>query len=185
MATLILNQTHAAETPRKGQFGAAARLALFALSPLAALGGVNLAGESLSITPLFFSPLGIPGWLGAGIHMALVLSVGLSMGLVANSGRPGVVALRWGFALVAAMIAFPFIAAPLDSMALALLMTSVLLLALATAIRMVRISRPAGWLMLPVLTWIGFGAALGLAVAAAWSPPFALINAQQPAFPAN
>ncbi|KKB77139.1 hypothetical protein VW35_15560 [Devosia soli] len=185
MATLTATELHNVQSKPKLGFATFGRTALFALAPLAAFGGVNLAAESLGLMPLFFSPLGLPGWVGAGFHLALIFSIGISMGLVAHKGRRGAIALRWSAALVAAMIAFPFFAAPLDSMTLALVMTGVLLLALATAIRMTRISGMAGWFMLPVIGWIGFGAALGLAVAAAWAPPFALINAQQPAIGAN
>jgi hypothetical protein len=35
--------------------------------------------------------------------------------------------------------------------------------------------------MIPMLGWIGFGAVLGLAISAAWAPPFALVTAQNPA----
>ncbi|PXA98834.1 hypothetical protein DMC47_06480 [Nostoc sp. 3335mG] len=163
---------------RLGRLGVGAMLAL---SPLAAFGGVNLAAEALNVMPLFFSPVGLPGWVGAAIHLVLLLTTGIALGLVAHRGRRGLNAVRWGFVFTLAMIAFPFVAAPLDSLALALMMTGVILLGLATAIRVARLSRLGGWLMLPSLVWIGFGAALGLAVAAAWSPPFALINAQQPA----
>lgn len=185
MATFTAAELHSTQAPHKAGFASAGRLVLFALAPLAAFGGVNLAAESLNVMPLFFSPLGIPGWAGAGLHFAMILSIGIAMGIVANKGSRGAIALRWSAALIAALIAFPFIAAPLDSMTLALAMTSVLLLALATAIRMTRLSGLAGWFMLPVVGWVGFGAALGLAVAAAWAPPFALINAQQPAVGAN
>lgn len=179
MATIITakdNSLHPAT--HAVDFGTLARLALAAVLPLAAFGAVNVLAEAAGLQPHFFSPAGLPGWAGAAIHLALLFFVGLAIGLGANKNSS---VLPWGVALVVAMVAFPFPAAALDSLALALVMTSVMLLALATSMRIARASSLGGWLMVPVLVWIGFGAALGLAVAAAWSPPFALITAQNPA----
>lgn len=178
MATITARENNLHTAAHAVDLGALARLAFAALLPLAAFAAVNYLAEFAGLRPYFFSPAGLPGWAGAAIHLALLFTVGLAIGLgAAKNGR----VLPWGIALVAAMIAFPFPAAALDSLALALVMTVVLLLALATGIRIASASSLGGWLMLPVLAWIGFGAALGLAVAAAWSPPFALINAQNPA----
>jgi hypothetical protein len=181
MATFTADQKSLHPTAHAVDFGALARLGLAAILPLAAFGGVNVLGEAVGMQPYFFSPAGLPGWAGAAIHLALLFLVGLAVGLAAESNRS---VLPWGVALVAAMIAFPFPAAALDSLALALVMTSVMLIALAASLRIAQSSSLGGWLMVPVLIWIGFGAALGLAVAAAWSPPFALITAQNPAPPA-
>lgn len=178
MATIIAQQSNVHPTVHAVDFGALVRPVLSAVLPLAAFGAVNFLGEAIGLRPYFFSPVGLPGWAGAAIHLFLLFLVGLAIGVAANKSR-GV--LPWGIALVAAMIAFPFPAAALDSLALALVMTTVMLLALATSLRIAASSRLGGWLMVPVLVWIGFGAALGLAVAAAWSPPFALITAQNPA----
>lgn len=159
-----------------------ARLALAAALPLAAFSAVNFLAEASGIEPRFFSPAGLPGWAGAILHFVVLFSIGLAIGLaVAKGGK----VLPWGLALLAAIIAFPFFAAPLDSLTLALIMATVFLLALATAIRVAEVSRLGGWLMVPALCWLGFAAALGLAVAAAWSPPFALITAQNPASTAS
>jgi len=178
MATLTAKENSLHPTAHAVDFGALARLALSAVLPLAAFGAANFLAEAAGLQPHFFSPAGLPGWAGAAIHLVLLFSVGLAIGLAASKNGN---VLPWGIALVAAMITFPFPAAALDSLALALVMTTVLLLALATSLRVATASRLGGWLMLPVLVWVGFGAALGLAVAAAWSPPFALINAQNPA----
>ncbi|KFL29191.1 hypothetical protein JP75_22710 [Devosia riboflavina] len=178
MATITAQQSNFHSTAHAMDFGALARPMLSAVLPLAAFGAVNFMAEAMGLQPYFFSPVGLPGWAGAAIHLVLLFLVGLAIGLAANKNRT---VLPWGIALVAAMIAFPFPAAALDSLALALVMTTVMLLALATSLRITASSRLGGWLMVPVLVWIGFGAALGLAVAAAWSPPFALITAQNPA----
>lgn len=180
MATLTAEQTFQTSAKPARGFGAFARFALCAVAPLAAFGGVNLVAEALGYMPLFFSPLGLPGWFGAAIHLVILFSLGLALGLVAEKGRRGANVARWLAPLMAAVILFPFFAAPLDSLSLALMMTSVMILALATSLRVARISRLGGWLMVPSLIWLGFGAALGLAIAAAWSPPFALVTAQQP-----
>lgn len=177
MATLTAKQTGLHPTAHTTDFGALARLALSVVLPLAGFGAANFVGEAAGLQPYFFSPAGLPGWAGAVLHLAMLLSVGLAIGLAAKQNRS---VLSWGIALVAAIIAFPFPAAALDSLALALVMTTVLLLALATSLRVAAASRLGGWLMLPALAWLGFGAALGLAVAAAWSPPFALITTQNP-----
>ncbi|WP_162249171.1 tryptophan-rich sensory protein [Devosia sp. Root685] len=157
--------------------GAVAQLALAATLPLAAFGAANFLGEAVGLQPHFFSPAGLPGWAGAAMHLVLLFLVGLAIGLATKQNRA---VLPWGIALVIAMIAFPFPAAALDSLGLALVMAGVLLLAIATGLRVAAASSLGGWLMLPALVWIGFGAALGLAIAAAWSPPFALITAQNP-----
>lgn len=178
MATFTAHETTLRPTASVVNFGAFARLALAAVLPLAAFSAVNFFAEAAGIEPRFFSPAGLPGWAGAGIHLALLFSIGLAIGLAAAKSTK---VLVWGVALIAAVVVFPFVAAPLDSLGLALMMSFILLLTLATAIRVAETSRLGGWLMMPALLWLGFGAALGLAVAAAWSPPFALITAQNPA----
>lgn len=178
MATITAKENSVRPTLHAFDFGAVAQLALAAMLPLAAFGATNFLAEAAGLQPHFFSPAGLPGWVGAAIHLVLLFSTGLAIGLAARKNRN---VLPWGIALVMAMIAFPFPAAALDSVSLAMVMASVLLLAIATGLRVAAASSLGGWLMLPVLAWIGFGAALGLAMAAAWSPPFALITAQNPA----
>ncbi len=178
MATITAKQFDLHHTAPLIDFGALVRLALATILPLAAFGAVNLMGETINLQPHFFSPAGRPGEAGAAIHIILLATIGLALGLAMGTSRA---VLPWGVALLVGMIGFPFLATSLDSLALALLMTSVLFLALATSLRVAAASRLGGWLMLPTLIWLGFAAALGLAVAAAWSPPFALITAQNPA----
>lgn len=178
MATIAAHENTLHPTTSSVHFGVWARLALVAVLPLAAFSLVNFLCERVGIEPRFFSPAGLPGWAGAAIHLVLLFSTGLAIGIAAGKSR-GI--LPWGIALILAMIVFPFIAAPLDSMTLALMMAGIVLLAIATGLRVANLSRIGGWLMLPTLVWLGFGAALGLAMAAAWSPPFALITSQNPA----
>lgn len=181
MATTLTKSITERPSRHLVSIGSLARFALISLLPLAAFGAVNYVGEAMRILPLFFSPVGMPGWAGAAIHLAVLLSIGVALALAARSGRRMTNLSLWATAYVAGVIAYPFMAPGLDSLGLALTMTMVLVLGLATSIRIARHSTAAGWLMLPALGWLGFGAVLGLAVAAAWSPPFALVNAQQPA----
>jgi len=149
--------------------------------PLGLFGLVNLAGEGFGILPLFFSPYAIPGWLGAGIHLSLLFLIGLSAGLAWQRG--GRTIIGWVAALVVGMIAFPFLAPWLDSLQLALYVVGLLLLCGATAYRVSLHAPLAGLLMLPTLMWLGIGAALGLTMAAAWTPPFALMQGNQQPIP--
>lgn len=181
MATITAHDEVLHSAPAHGRLGAFARLALFVALPLAGFGAANLVADATRTLPVFFSPAGLPGWAGAGVHIFLLATIGLALGLTYAKGAEGRRVLPWGIALVAGMIVFPFFAPQLDSLTLALVMTLVLMLGLATGLRIARVSSAASWLMLPTLIWVGFGAALGLAVAAAWSPPFALITAQSPA----
>lgn len=149
--------------------------------PLGLFGLVNLAGEGVGILPLFFAPYGLPGWLGAATHLGLLFLIGVSAGLAVQRGGRAV--LGWVAALVAGMIGFPFIAPWLDSLQLAFYALALFLLCAATSYRLSRHSALAGLLMLPTLAWLGLGTALGLTMAAAWTPPFALTQANQPITP--
>lgn len=149
--------------------------------PLGLFGLVNLAGEGFGILPLFFSPFALPGWLGAGVHLSLLFLIGTSAGMAWQGG--GRTMIAWVGALVVGMIAFPFLAPWLDSLQLSLYVVGLLLLCGATAYRVSLHAPLAGLLMLPTLMWLGVGAALGLTMAAAWTPPFALMQVNQQAMP--
>jgi len=181
MATITAQQDTLHPTHSKLALGSLARLALITALPLAAFGGTNFAAEAAGLQPLFFSPGGLPGWAGASLHLVLLFTIGLALALTYETGRRGRKVMPWGVAFVAGMIVFPFVAGYIDAFALALVMTGVLILGLATGLRIAKVSRAGSWLMIPSLLWVGFGAVLGLAVAAAWSPPFALITAQNTA----
>lgn len=151
-----------------------ALLAIAAGLPLGLFGLANLAGESLGLMPLFFAPFGLPGWVGAILHLSLLPLCGIAAQLAARHG--GYRSTGWSGALILALIVFPFLAPALDSLQLSLLATSLLLLAGATTWRLARLSPLAGLVMVPLLIWLGISAALGLALAASWSPPFALMQ---------
>lgn len=140
--------------------------------PLGLFGLASIAADSLGIIPYFFSPFGLIGWLGAVLHLALLPLLGASLFLVAREKetRPAI----WLAALIAGLIFFPFIIGPLDSLQLGMATTGLLLLTMATMVRVSALSRPAAYLLTPALVWLGVSATLGLALAAAWTPPFAL-----------
>lgn len=147
--------------------------------PVGLFGLANLGAEALGVMPLFFAPFGIPGWIGAAAHLAQLSLLGIAFWAVA---RATIVRspLIWMGAIIAAYILLPFITAPLDSLQLSLVCSLLFLVTLAGTHRAGTVSKLAGWLMVPTLGILGFSAVMGLAVAAAYSPPFAVVHGQQP-----
>jgi hypothetical protein len=148
--------------------------------PLGIFGLVNLGAEAAGILPLFFAPFGLPGWVGAVGHLAQLSFLGIAFWAVTRATADRA-PLFWLGAVTAAYIFLPFITPPLDSLQLSLVCSALFLLTLAGMIRIGRVSPLATWLMTPTLAIVGFSATMGLALAAAYSPPFALIQGQQPA----
>lgn len=166
---------------RKVGIGLRATLPVFAGAALAPglFGLVNLGAEALGVMPLYFAPFGLPGWAGAAAHLAQLALLGAAYGaLIPLAARR---ARIWLALLILLYIALPFLTAPLDSLQLSLVCTIVLLLGLATLRRAGEASPLAGWLLVPMLAIVGFSAAMGLVLTAAYSPPFALIQTQNPA----
>ncbi len=156
-------------------------LACAALAP-GLFGLVNLGAEALGIMPLFFAPFGLPGWSGGAVHLGQLALLGAAFGaLIPLDAQP---ARTWLAVLIAAYIALPFLTAPLDSLQLSILCTTILLLGLATIRRVGEASPLAGWLMVPMLAIVGFSAAMGLVLTAAYTPPFALVQGNNPPTPA-
>lgn len=152
-------------------------MVLSAALPLAVFVIANGMAELNGAVPLFFAPFGLPGWVGALLHIGSLPLFGVARWLVARRGHEGQVAGWWLVALMAGTIAFPFIVAPLDSLALSIVSMSLLLVGLGTAIRTSAVSHRAGLLMMPGLAWMGLSAFVGIGLVAGWSPPFALTNA--------
>ncbi|MHA6296960.1 hypothetical protein [Devosia sp. CAU 1758] len=148
--------------------------------PMGAFGLVNLGAEQIGVLPLFFAPFGLPGWAGAIAHLVQLALLGGAFWAVTQHAKSRR-ARTWLAMLTAAYILLPFVTPPLDSLQLAMVCTALLLLALATARRAAAISPLAGWMMTPMLVVIGFSATMGLAIAAAYSPPFALMQGTEPA----
>lgn len=172
--------------PERRSAGANLRAALTVLACAALAPGlfglVNLGAEALGLMPLFFAPFGLPGWAGGAAHLVQLALLGAAYGALILAAAPR--ARLWLALLIAGYIALPFITAPLDSLQLSLVCTSILLFGLATIRRAGQASPLAGWLMAPMLAIVGFSAAMGLVLTAAYTPPFALIQGQNAATPA-
>jgi len=151
---------------------------LSAALPLAVFVIVNGIAELNGVLPLFFAPLGLPGWAGGVLHLAALPLFGIARWMVAGRGDAGRRAGWWIVALIAGVIGFPFIVAPLDSLMLSLVAMALFVLGLGAMVRAGRIDPRAAMFMAPGLAWLGFSAFVGLSFAAAWSPPFAVTNSQ-------
>lgn len=181
MATTAAGLTNALPGRRSAAVdlrGALTMLACAALAP-GLFGLVNLGAEAFGILPLFFAPFGLPGWAGGALHLSQLALLGAAFGALIPVAAPQ--ARNWLAVLIAAYIALPFITAPLDSLQLSLVCTALLLIGLATIRRVGEVSPLAGWLMTPMLAIVGFSAAMGLVLTAAYTPPFALIQGHNPA----
>jgi hypothetical protein len=151
-------------------------LVLSAALPLAVFVIANGVAELNGILPLFFSPFGLPGWLGGALHIGSQPLFGSARWMVADRGRRGRVAGWWLVALMAGTIGFPFVVMPLDSLMLSLVAMTLLLVGLSAALRTAAVSNRAALVMLPGLAWMGFSAFVGLSFVAGWAPPFGLTN---------
>jgi hypothetical protein len=153
-------------------------LVLSAALPLAVFVIANGVAELNGMLPLFFSPFGLPGWVGAALHLGTLPLFGVARWTVAERGEAGRNAGWWIVALMAGMIGFPFLVAPLDSLMLSLVALTLLVVGLGAIIRAAAVDRRAALVMMPGLAWMGFSAFVGLSFVAAWSPPFAVTNSQ-------
>lgn len=153
-------------------------LVLSATLPLAVFVICNGIAELNGFLPLFFSPLGLPGWSGAVLHLGALPLFGLARWMVARRGAAGRSAGWWLVALMAGTIGFPFLVMPLDALQLALAAFALLVIGLGAMVRVAAVDARAALVMAPGLAWMGFSAFVGLSFAAAWSPPFAVTNSQ-------
>ena len=153
-------------------------LVLSAALPLAVFVIANGIAEPNGVVPLFFSPLDLPGWVGAVLHLGSLPLFGVARWLVAGRGADGRSAGWWIVALMAGTIGFPFIVAPLDALVLSVVAFVLLLVGLGAMIRAAAIEPKAAMVMAPGMAWMGFSAFVGLSFTAAWSPPFAVTNSQ-------
>jgi tryptophan-rich sensory protein len=152
-------------------------LLLSAALPLAAYVVFHGFAQLNHVMPLFFAPFGLPGWAGCALYLAALPIYGIARWMVAEKSADGASAGWWLVALMAGTIVFPFIVAPLDSLALAIISMGLLMVGLGAGIRTARVSRLAGLVMLPGLAWMGLSAFVGLSFVAGWTPPFGLTNA--------
>jgi hypothetical protein len=153
-------------------------LVLSAALPLAVFVIANGVAELNGMLPLFFSPLGLPGWAGAVLHLGALPLFGIARWMVASRGEAGRDAGWWIVALMAGMIGFPFLVAPLDSLMLSLVAFVLLVVGMGATARAAAVAPRAALVMMPGLAWMGFSAFVGLSFVAAWSPPFAVTNSQ-------
>lgn len=156
-------------------------LVLSATLPLAVFVIANGVAQLLGVLPLFFSPFGLPGWVGALLYLGCLPLFGMARWMVAGRGEAGQRAGWWIVALIGGSIAFPFVVMPLDSLMLSLVTTGLLVLGLGTTVRAGAVNPKAALLLAPAMAWMGISALVGLSFAAAWSPPFAVTNSHSAA----
>ena len=181
MATTAYTETvHSSQHSAAHPFRDAASFIVAAGLPLGVFGLVNLGAEAIGVLPLFFAPFGIPGWMGAVAHLAQLSLLGIAFWSVTRASAE-IAPRLWLAAIIGAYILLPYITPPLDSLQLSLICSTLFLVTLAGMVRASSVSPLAAWLMAPTLGILGFSATMGLALAAAYSPPFALIQGQQPA----
>ncbi|KFC67695.1 hypothetical protein FF80_02091 [Devosia sp. LC5] len=153
-------------------------LVLSASLPLAVFIIANGMAHLIGTRPLFFAPFDVPFWAAAALHLGALPLFGVARWMVAGKGRAGRSAGWWVVGLMAGTIAFPFLVAPLDSLALSVVAMLLLVVALAAMARVAKISPRAALLMAPGLGWMGFSALMGLSFLSGWSPPFGPTNSQ-------
>jgi hypothetical protein len=151
-------------------------LVLSAALPLAVFIIANGVAQLNGTLPLFFSPFGLPGWVGGALHIGSLPLFGIARWMVAERGRAGRNAGWWLVALMAGTIAFPFVVQPLDVLMLSMVAMALLLVGVSAAARTAAVSRRAALVMIPGLAWMGLSAFVGLSFVAGWSPPFALTH---------
>lgn len=153
-------------------------LVLSGALPLSVFVIVHGLAQLAGVMPLFFAPFGLPGWLGAVLHIGSLPLFGIARWMVAQNGDAGRRAGWWLVGLMAGTIGLPFVAAPLDPLLLSAGTVLLVLVGMATGLRVAAVSPLAGLIMLPGLAWMGLSAFVGLSLAAGWSPPFGLTNGQ-------
>ena len=153
-------------------------LVLSAALPLAVFVIANGIAQLNGVLPLFFSPLGLPGWVGAVLHLGCLPLFGVARWMVSGRSEAGQRAGWWIVGLMAGVIAFPFVVTPLDSLLLSLVALALLVVGLGAMARAGAVDPRAALVMAPGMAWLGFSAFVGLSFAAAWSPPFAVTNSQ-------
>lgn len=162
---------------------AAARLVVCASLPLGVFGLTHLFADTVGVFPFFFAPFGLPHWGGAILHLVQLALLGAAFWALTERVSRGS-ARQWLIGLTGLYILLPFVTPMLDSLQLGLVCTALFLGTLATMRRVGPAAPLAGWLMAPMLAVTGISAALGLTMAAAYSPPFALMQSGHTQAPA-
>ncbi|GAB5427594.1 MAG: hypothetical protein Devi2KO_10530 [Devosia indica] len=154
---------------------AAARLVVCTSLPLGMFGLAHLGASAIGLFPVFFAPFGLPNWGGAVMHLVQLALLGSAFWALTERLTRGT-ARQWLIGLTAFYVFLPFFTPLLDSLQLGLVCTALFLGTMATMRRIGPAAPLAGWLMAPMLAATGISAALGLTIAAAYSPPFALMQ---------
>ena len=160
-------------------------LVLSGAMPLSVFVIVHGLAQITGVVPLFFAPYGLPGWLGAALHIGSLPLFGVARWMVAGRCRDGRQAGWWLVALMACAIGLPFVVGPLDSLMLSLVAMALMLLAISTVLRVAKISTNAAMVMSPGVLWMGLSAFIGLSLLAGWAPPFGLTNQNGPPLQPN
>jgi hypothetical protein len=158
------------------------RTCVSVLFPLGVFGLINFLVDPIGLHPLFFSPFGIPGWVGAIIHLVQLAGLGAAYAAMTRADHPNSAGF-WIMLTTTGFIALPFATLALDPFQLTLAGTSLFLLTLSTLLRSAPHSRTAAWFIVPALGMVGLSTIMGLLLAASYLPPFAPIYAhtQSPA----
>lgn len=153
-------------------------LVLSAALPLAVFVIADGMGRLAGVSAMFFTPFGLPTWVGISLHLLSLPLFGVARWMVVDRGREGQLAGWWIAGLIAAVIGFPFLVGTLDTLLLSLVSVALVVLALGTVARVAKVEPKAALVMAPGLVWLGVNGFVGLALASGWSPPFALANGQ-------
>lgn len=163
---------------------AAARLVVCTSLPLGIFSLVHLSASAIGLFPIFFAPFGLPTWGGAVMHLLQLALLGGAFWALTEKATRGT-ARQWLIGLTAFYVLLPFFTPLLNSLQLGLVCTALFLGTMATIRRVGPAAPMAGWMMAPMLAVTGTSAALGLTMAAAYSPPFALMQSGQSQPPAG
>ena len=135
--------------------------------PLAAggLSALLTRGSMESFEALNKPPLSPPGWLFPVVWTVLFVLMGIASYLAAVAGGPNRTALTvYGVQLLFNFV-WPLLFFRLAQYLPAFIWLVILwVLILVTAVLFYRISKPAGYLMLPYLAWVAFAGYLNLAI---------------------
>lgn len=143
------------------------KLAVSLAAPLA-VGGLSALitkDNMLMFEVIEKPPLAPPGWLFPVVWTVLYVLMGTASYLVLTSGRPnGLALLVYGVQLLFNFF-WPLFFFNMQAYLFAFVWLVLLwLLILAATILFFRISRPAGWLMVPYLLWVAFAGYLNLSI---------------------
>ena len=156
-------------------------MALSAVLPLAGVVILGGYGQSLGLPRLEAwptLPLMIPEWAASLLVLMLFPMIGVARWAVAQEGGRGRRASWWAVGLIVWLLAYPLVAAGLDSFFVGWLDLATLLIAVAATARIGAVSTTALVWMLPAVGVLGLAAIQGYVfLTNGWSPGFAVTAA--------